>query len=97
MLFCFTIQILFSQIQNGRVILYINRPYVEEGHPAAASATPSAIPTISPQHQQHLSDTSTTSSGVVQQFQQQHQLGIERTTLSQQSSATGSDDSIGYK
>ncbi|XP_066922767.1 uncharacterized protein [Clytia hemisphaerica] len=91
-------QVLFSQIHNGRVILYINRPFVE-GHPAAAAPV-SAPPPI--QHQQHLSDSSSTNQSVVQQQgpllqQQTQQLNIERTTLSQQSSAAGSDDSIGYK
>lgn len=34
---------LFSQIQNGRVILYINRPFVEEGHPAAGGKSKNAL------------------------------------------------------
>lgn len=89
---------LFSQIQNGRVILYINRPFVEEGHPAAAQINTTA-PVIA-QHQQHPATTTATSQPVVQQATQhlqQQQLNVERSVLSQQFSGAGSDDSIGYK
>ena len=89
---------MFSQIQNGRVILYINRPFVEEGHPAAAQIA-TTTPVVAQHQLQHPATATATSQPVIQQatqhLQQQQQLNVERSVLSQQFS--GSDDSIGYK